>query len=1178
MNGIINFKTAGLENVWRMTAFAALCLLIFSSRAVAQSESPACRTDCRCSLPQNENAAIELHPGETLKRRFETGESSAHVYRIELPAAQFIRIRIQQNGIDVTVCACESKRKIDATDGTGVEEFSFISENEKFYSFAVRTFAEATAGDYTITVAEARPAVAADPKLVRAEDTLREAEMLRAENCPGALAEYQAAGELYEQLECSDCRLKRAEILYRIGGYTASSGKHAAAAAYFERSLKLVEDQPPTDLRVVQQQWLALTDLGLALSRLGNFAAARPKLERAMILLKAHLSGDSQPDYARLLNIYANLLIETGEPSPGLVAVEEGLHNLPAENVRASLLLNKGLAADALGDSFAALDLYAEAAKISKNQADRARMLINSGIIRERFGDLDAAQTDYEAARQIGESANLEEIEAHALRSLGVFYLNSYGTTKILAAREKLTAAVELFKKLENSFEVEKTKVYLATILYRERKFGEAAQIYQAAQIALACDQTQTAPAQNAFLCGLILNNAGAVFYEQKDFTRARAAFLFALDRRRIASDTSGQAETNYNLAVLETRQSVPDHRVMFRYFNAARILYRQTRDRRGESAVLYEMALGVRKQSRTEAVGYLRAALKNSGAISRNLGADDLRLGANATASDYWKLYLDLVMEEANSPSPAFGLLLSERARAQSLRQNLEESNVRIEGDNLPECRNLAEDKKLYAGVLRRRDEKEQALLNPRLADDQKSALRREIDAIDEETTRLKVKLKSGCPKFADLAFSSVPDAGGEGEVEQLQALIEKDTAVLEYSLGTDSSYLWVVTGTSVNYFRLPNKKAIEQQTRLVREMLTDKKLFFQPLSPNYPAAVKKLSTMILPDAPVKSLPPGTKLIVIADGELLNLPLAILPLAASGKLLIESREVDYLPSLSVLGELRKKRTLISPEKRERRLALFSSPVFSVSDNSFPPAKKALMSADTAHKNVLQFKPLYFVRENDCRLVDIFLGSIAVGSNTAASKCVCLGSASCSAENKILWKRVREATKRSFIAAPLGEFTDIILLTHGVYNAENSPTGAGQNGMYFSYFAENGEPLEIKDYLLEPNDIYNLKLKTSLVTLGACETSLGINQTGEGLLNMTRGFIWAGASGVTATLWSVEEETTMDIILQMNQAMLEENLPPASALRQAQLEAMNDNPDPRRWAGIIYYGDWKPDF
>ena len=1175
----ITFADCGFEHGWRLMLLSAFCVFVFAPSVIAQTEPSVCRTDCQCGAAQK-SAPVELRFGETLKQQFEKGGAAAHFYQIKLPALQFVRVQIEQTGVDVFGCVCESKQKFDASAKSGVEEFSFISNSESIYSFAVQPF-EAGSGDYTVRIAEMRPATETDAKRVDAENIFREAGLMRDADCLEAAAQYNLAKEKFEQISsssfCADCQFKLAVILYRLGGYAAAEGKHAEAKLNFERVLKLLENQRKPELKNLEFQWLALTDLGLALSRLGDFSAAREKLERAKFLIKANLSDNFQKDYARLLNIYANLLIATGEPTLALAAIEEGLINQPEEDVKASLILNKGLASDALGDSYAALGLYEQALKISQNQADRAKMLINSGVIRERFGELDIAETDFANALKIGKSANLLETEAFASRSLGAFYLNSFGATKIVEAREKLAFALESFQKLDNSFEVEKTKIYLAAALYQEKRLPEAARIYQEAKLNLNCDGAANAAAQAASLCGLIFNNAGAIYYEQKDYANARADFRQALKLRQAVSDLSGQAETNHNLAVLETRAAASNQSAMFDYFNAARALYQKIRDRRGESAVLYEMAKAAPKNSKPEAVGYLRAALKNASDFSRRLPTDDLRLGANATAADYWKLYLALSIDEKHAPSQTLGLQLSEAARAQSLRQNLQESNVRLEAENLPECRDLSADKEQYGKVLRGRTEKEQALKNTQLAENQKEAIRKEIDALDAETTRLTGNLKRLCPKFANLAFSAIPESETTAGIEKIQTLIDNETTVLEYALGDDSSNLWIITDQEISYYPLPNRKIIEAQTRLVRGMLTDKKRFFLPLDANYKTAIEKLSDLILPAALLKSVPAQSKLIVIADGELLNLPFAILPVSRGEKLLIENFEIGYLQSLSVLEEMRAKRELLKPEKRQRHLALFSSPVFTASDNKFPPAKKTTMSADTACAGCLKFEPLYYVRENDCRLVDTFLDSKSRIPSNNSSSCACTNP-SCGTENKILWKRVWEATKQNFVTAQLSDYTDIILLTHGVYSAEKSKTGAEQSGLYFSYFAENGVLFKPAEYLLQPNDIYKLKLNQSLVTLGACETSLGNKQSGEGLLNLTRGFIWAGANGVTATLWSVEEETTMNTILQMNRAMLKENLSPVAALRQAQLEARKNNPDPRRWAGIIFYGDWKTEF
>ena len=107
--------------------------------------------------------------------------------------------------------------------------------------------------------------------------------------------------------------------------------------------------------------------------------------------------------------------------------------------------------------------------------------------------------------------------------------------------------------------------------------------------------------------------------------------------------------------------------------------------------------------------------------------------------------------------------------------------------------------------------------------------------------------------------------------------------------------------------------------------------------------------------------------------------------------------------------------------------------------------------------------------------------------------------------------------------------------------------------------------------------MYNLTLPADLVVLSACETGLGKQIAGEGLVGLTRGFMYAGASRVVASLWKVDDVATAELMGRFYRGMLKEGLRPAAALRQAQMEmqAQKRWADPYYWAAFTIQGEWK---
>jgi CHAT domain-containing protein len=110
---------------------------------------------------------------------------------------------------------------------------------------------------------------------------------------------------------------------------------------------------------------------------------------------------------------------------------------------------------------------------------------------------------------------------------------------------------------------------------------------------------------------------------------------------------------------------------------------------------------------------------------------------------------------------------------------------------------------------------------------------------------------------------------------------------------------------------------------------------------------------------------------------------------------------------------------------------------------------------------------------------------------------------------------------------------------------------------------------------LRAHEIYNLKLNSDLVALSACRTALGKEIKSEGLMGLTRGFMYAGASPVVATLLDARDEATAELMKRFYRGMLKEGLPPAAALRAAQVSIWKDKrwEAPYYWAGFALQGE-----
>ena len=163
-----------------------------------------------------------------------------------------------------------------------------------------------------------------------------------------------------------------------------------------------------------------------------------------------------------------------------------------------------------------------------------------------------------------------------------------------------------------------------------------------------------------------------------------------------------------------------------------------------------------------------------------------------------------------------------------------------------------------------------------------------------------------------------------------------------------------------------------------------------------------------------------------------------------------------------------------------------------------------------------------------------------------------------------------DANRAVALGPELGKYRIVHFATHGFLNDEHPEL----SGLVLSLFDAQGRP---QDGYLRLHDIYNLKLPVELVVLSACNSGLGKEIRGEGLVGIVRGFMYAGAARVVASLWKVEDEATAALMKRFYQKMLQEGLPPAKALRMAQLDVRQQKrwQSPYYWAAFVLQGEWK---
>jgi CHAT domain-containing protein len=163
-----------------------------------------------------------------------------------------------------------------------------------------------------------------------------------------------------------------------------------------------------------------------------------------------------------------------------------------------------------------------------------------------------------------------------------------------------------------------------------------------------------------------------------------------------------------------------------------------------------------------------------------------------------------------------------------------------------------------------------------------------------------------------------------------------------------------------------------------------------------------------------------------------------------------------------------------------------------------------------------------------------------------------------------------QASRAEVLSGELSRYRYVHFATHGLLNSARPEL----SGVLLSMVDANGAE---QNGFLTTHDVFDLKLPAEMVVLSACRTGLGKDVQGEGLIGLTRGFMYAGAARVMVSLWDVSDEATSELMARVYEGMLKRHLTPAAALREAQLSIISDRrwKEPFFWAGFVVEGEPK---
>jgi CHAT domain-containing protein len=324
--------------------------------------------------------------------------------------------------------------------------------------------------------------------------------------------------------------------------------------------------------------------------------------------------------------------------------------------------------------------------------------------------------------------------------------------------------------------------------------------------------------------------------------------------------------------------------------------------------------------------------------------------------------------------------------------------------------------------------------------------------------------------------------------------------------------------------------------------------------------AAAQELSQMVLAPLGVELNKPH--IIVVADDSLNYIPFQFLSAPAEGEPLVANHEVINVPSASILEQLREETA--QRHAPARALVAFGDPVF---ESNYSGRNDSNASEQIAALHGSQDEP-WRAALRDIETVGDATDPTTIRPLLFATRE--LANLQAVAGPDTLLVTGFDATRENLEKLDLTKYAILHFATHGVLD----PKRPEQSGLLLSMVDRNGRA---QDGFVRLHDIYNLHAPVDLVVLSACRTGLGKEVRGEGLIGLTRGFMYAGASSVVASLWKVDDEATSELMKRFYTNMLQRGMTPAAALRAAQ-NSIRQEPQwraPYFWAAFTLQGEYR---
>jgi CHAT domain-containing protein len=629
----------------------------------------------------------------------------------------------------------------------------------------------------------------------------------------------------------------------------------------------------------------------------------------------------------------------------------------------------------------------------------------------------------------------------------------------------------------------------------------------------------------------------GAIYLSMGEYEKAVEAYSDALEVARALKIAVSQAKAMGFLGWSQFQLGKPQEALNL--VSQALAMLRQTGQSVGESILLNYLAeiQRVLKQEEAALTSFRQAIAIIDQQRTRAIPTEVSKGSMISKNHTVFSGAIDLLIS-LNRPSEAFEVAEAYHARA--FLDVLAESKI-----DLRKGLTLAQSRREET-IFNRISSLQKELWKPGISAAHESQLKKELQNAEQELEAFQVEMRYTSPRYANVKYVQPIKS------ERLsKELLDADTALVEFVLDEKKSFAWVIYQGKISSVVLPPRKEIDELVDEYRVVLADKVSALTVSSAIAKINGRGFELYQKVFAPLEDkLTSARKLIIVADGALVYLPFETLvrmnPATSKKNVasdyLVDRFIISYAPSASALAAM--KATTKQTTTQPKGIIAFGDPVYTELMSSASTAGGTNKGkANQLTERGFELRQLPYTRTEVNAITSMF---------STSERRAYLGA---------------EAQEERVKTEDLSGYRYVHFAAHGMID-ENHPA---RSAIVLSVLNDSKE-----DGALQMSEVMRLKLNADLVTLSACRTGLGKLLNGEGMIGLTRAFLYAGADSVVVSLWNVNDVATAEL-MKVFYKNLKQGMAKDAALRQAKLELLKGQKrawqHPHFWAPFVLIGE-----